>query len=362
MARFLLIAALLFASKPAVSAELWRSHYQEATSALRTILVLIDLSAPQAEAQNRRFATELQLVLDDFEVVLAEVSRPESVKIDLPDQMERVRLIAQRHEASLVAWVETSASGALALRIVFLGKGRAVLRTVDGAPGPEAEAGLALAARELLKDAELLRTTERATTPMFPSAPLVVEEEKKRRLAITAAAQGSGGIAGVEGPSLYLGGVVGGRLWPAGNGWSLLLSLGFLSGPIGTAQQATISGWRLEPALALGYQWTVRRFHLGPMVGVLAPYTASTFELEDAKKEKVSWWSCRIFGGVGFKIDFGEIAFLFLDGAMGFNTNKEVFEKLAHEKELETPSENQTIAQTPTVAWDVVLGLGFFVF
>jgi hypothetical protein len=361
MPRFFLIAALLLAPKPVVAAELSRSDDQEATTSLRTVLVLVDLTAPQTAAQNRRFATELQLVLDDFMVVLAEVGTTESVKIDLPNQMERVRLIAQRYDASLISWIETSASGALALHMVFLGNGRAVLRTVDGAPGPEVEAGLAIAARELLEDVELLKPAERATPPVPPSAPMVVEEEKKRRLALTAAAQSSGGIAGVEGPSLYLGGVVGGRLWPMGNGLHVALSLGFLSGPIGNAQQATISGWRFEPAVQLGYQWAVGRFHLGPLVGLSAPYTASTFELEDAQREKVSWWSCRIFGGAGFKVDFGKIVFLFLDGTIGFYTNKEVFEKLANEEALETHNENKTITETATVAWDVVLGLGFFV-
>ncbi len=168
------------------------------------VLVLELAGAPEAQASEQRFVEELSLALDELSVAPRPLDAPGFVRAPLTAQVARVRPLLGDGRSVAVAWLDQLGPSQLGLAVVFVTDDRAVVRLVQAeVTGPgEAEAELALAAREILWSALGPPPAELAVAPPAPSAEPapVVASTDPRLLGARVTAVGEVALLGAEGP------------------------------------------------------------------------------------------------------------------------------------------------------------------
>jgi len=175
-------------------------------AALADEVVVLQLAEDTGgQASEQRFVEELALALDEVAVTPRPVDNPGFARAPLTAQVERVRPWLGSGKADAVAWLDQLGAGQLGLAVVFVTDDRAVVRLVQAEVGPDAEADLALAAREILWSA--LGDVDPAAGT---AAPVAAEEPvatvgRRQVLGARLSLQGALSPVGAVGPTARMG-------------------------------------------------------------------------------------------------------------------------------------------------------------
>jgi hypothetical protein len=332
------IAAWMFAAAAA-----WAHGAGALVPDRQGVLVLLVSSAGDgARERDERLADELAITLGDMATVASSTAPAGFLERTLAEKLGLVREMAARGGSATVAWTETRTDGRVAIHVVTSAGSRTVLRTAE-APGPipGAEEELALAVRELLRDA-VLDPTARV---MAPPAP----EREPRRVDALATAAGGGGIVGQTGASLQAGGEIG---LEVGSARGPFARIGFaaLGGPFDSASEREVGGASVEPTVGLGWFRAVGRLAVVPWAAVSSAWTRVSLRAGAGRETSFSWWEprwsvrldlrYRLSGGIALVAGVG------LDGV----PENQVFER---------ESDRAVVWATPFLSWRAALGLSF---
>jgi hypothetical protein len=319
------------------------------------LLLLVDAATDRASTEREaRFAEELALVLDGAAVERIDLG-PDFAALPLADQLVRIGPAAAERKAAAALWIRDPGPGRVLLHLVVLSTGRALVRVVEIDTGTVTEAGLALAARELIREAHVLDLSppppqpEPTPAPAAASCPAAPPAHRPEwGLAVDAVA--NGGVAAYAGPSLQFGALLGAE-WQPVDGLFSRLSLSGKAGPRAETRDGIVTGWGLELALAIGYGWRIGPIAAGPFLSVSGSRTAVDMALGTGNRRSFSWWSFRGAAGLDLRVPLGRRAAIVAEGGLGGIPNQSVFERR---------SDGSTILSTPHVDWSASLGMVVF--
>jgi hypothetical protein len=350
--RILLACAALAALVPV------RAPADEAQAQKRPVLLLVSTASDAASAGREiRFLDELALAIDGVSVERVQAGDPGFAVLPLADQIALIRPLAGQRAALAATWIRATAPDRVLLHVVALSEGRAVVRVVEAGPGAVAESQLALATRELLREAHLL--DQAAPAPQPPSCPAPASaavcplpaESKRPEWGAVSLLVADGGIAGQTGPSFQLGMGLG-LEWQPEERLFARLSLAGKAGPRAELRDGIVTAWSVEPGLAVGYGWLLGAVAIGPFVGLAAPWTAADMVFEQGDTHGYSWWDFRGTVGLDARLPVSRIAAIVIEGAASVLANHQTFERR---------SDGSTILATPYAGWSASAGAVFFV-
>jgi hypothetical protein len=335
----------------------------------RPVLLLVLTATEDAAAEReQRLRTELALTLDGFDVRAVESGDVGFPGLALSDKLALIQLWVDRNGAVATTWVEEAPSGQVLLHLVALATGRALVRIVEAERGPDTEAELALAARELLGEAylfgpatgdpaveQVVSAVQAQVAPPPTAAPPVVVAPSPRApttrpepvWGVLPLARVGGGLYGHRGPHLQAGGglAVERRL---GSGGFARLMLGAAGGPRGTTRDGLVTGLVVEPVAALGYAWTFWVLSLGPVVELAAPWSRLELALGAGDPQQFGWWGFRAALGIELRLELTPALGL----VAGWNAGGQ-----ARQEEFERRSDGSTVLETPIIDWRASAGL-----
>jgi hypothetical protein len=346
------------------------------------LLLILTAEGGEATEREQRLFGELELALDGFAIETVSSGDPEFARLPMSEQLARIQPLVDRSGAVATTWVEATGSGTVLLHLVALTTGRALVRIVEAHHGPDAEAELALAVRELLGEAYLFapqpddaamervvaEVKERVAPPPVEAEPalqvvqppIVPEPEPDDTgtddwsddggtptLGLAPFALIGGGLAGHEGPHIKAGGGVG-LEWPPRAALYGRVWLAITEGPDEAVRDGVVLGIGIAPGMLLGYRWWLGPVGLGPLLGVSAPWSMATMVIGDSEKKTYNWWDFRAIAGIEVQIGFGDKLGLFFDWMAGVHAVRQSFER---------QSDDTTVFATPFVDWDVLVGL-----
>jgi hypothetical protein len=324
------------------------------------LLLLVDAATDPASAEREaRFLEELALVLDGVAVERIDLG-PDFAALPLADQLVRMGPAAAERKAAAALWIRDPGPGRVLLHLVVLSAGRALVRVVEIDSGAVTEAGLALAARELIREAHVLDLSPSPSLPQpqpapgpAPAAapcPAVTPPSRRPEWGLAVQAVANGGAAAYAGPSLQFGALIGAE-WQPLDGLFSRLSLSGKAGPRAETHDGIVTGWGLELALAAGYDWRIGPIAAGPFVSVSGSRTAVDMALGTGDRRSFSWWSFRGAAGLDLRVPLGRRAALVAEGGVGGIPNQSVFKRR---------SDKSTILSTPHLDWSASLGVVVF--
>ena len=139
------------------------------------LLLLVDAApTPQALEREARFFEELSLAVDGVSVQRADLGGDFGF-LPLTEQLLRILPAAAERGAAAAVWIRDSGAGRVLLHLVVLSEARELVRAVELDPGQGTEAGLALAARELLREAHVLDLPPLTREPGPPPTAAIVD-------------------------------------------------------------------------------------------------------------------------------------------------------------------------------------------
>lgn len=334
------------------------------------LLVLTAEGGDSAERERRLFS-ELELALDGFTIETVPSGDPEFARLPMSEQLSRVQPFVERSGAVATTWIEETGAGTVLLHLVALNTGRALVRIVEALEGPDAEAELALAVRELLGEAymfgpapedaameQVVAEVQERVAPLRPAPPVselpsavpappppLVEEPPVLGLAPMAVVVG--GLWGHEGPHIRAGGGIAVE-WPPAAALFGRASVVISKGPDSQVRDGVVFGFGFAPGLSVGYRWRRGPVGFGPLLGISVPFASATMVLGDGDDQTFSWWSFRGTAGLELAIEVVDDLRLFVDGACGAQAIREKFER---------SSDQSTVMATPFVEWELTIGL-----
>jgi hypothetical protein len=305
-------------------------------------LVLQVAKDPAGKARERRFVTQLRLVLENIPVETAELSNTDFAEQPLARQLNAIRPLLRARQTLGALWISAPSEDLIILQMVSVTTGRAVVRMVEAKAGQEAEANLALASRELLgtvylfggspggANLSLKRVVESVRKQVAPAPPPPPPPPRK-----VAAPRQAAPVAHVHGPAnwLVLGaplvrtglvGQVGPAVWLGGRAaverrlvWGAFarLVLDAASGPLGPNRGTpSVSGASVGVSLELAYRWRWRELSAGPHAGVGLEGSVLSFGNPAASRLATDW---RVLVGTGAEVRWQLTRWLSLATGLG---------------------------------------------
>jgi hypothetical protein len=293
---FLLAAGLSLQPRPAP-----RPH-------ARPVLVLLVAGNEADKKREKRFVTELRMVLDEIPV---RTVRPEVANFasqSLAAQIVLIRKLAGRRKAAGVTWIARPTADLLMLHMVVISTGRALVRLVETRVKKGSEEQLALAARELLGTAYLFdrrtrgrktpigRVVEQVRAKIAPPAPRLRRRQPDRPWGFLGGLTMRGGIAGSQGPSYWMGGTIEAERRIV-SGLLVRLGFGATGGPLEPLKDGSVNGWEISPHLGTAYLWKLGRVRLGPSLELKVNWTRLEIQVGSGPRQKFTFYGFRAFVG-----------------------------------------------------------------
>jgi hypothetical protein len=316
------------------------------------VLLLVDAAAdPDAIRREERLAEELALALDGFAVQRIDLGGDFGFQ-PLADQLARVGPPASERGAAAAVWIRDAGSGRTMLHVAVLAAGQTSVRVVAFDSGASTEAELALAAREMLREARVIDLPEPAAAPVPPPAaaaapcPPVAPPAGRPEWGLATLATAGGGVALYDGPSVRGGAALGVEWQPLDRLFARLAFAGAI-GPRAELRDGVVTGWALELALAVGYGWRLGPIALGPFAAIAGSRSAVDVALGAGERRSYSWWG--FFGALGLdlRVPLGRRAALVAEGAVGGSPSQTA---------LERRSDGGAILSTPYIGWSAAVG------
>jgi hypothetical protein len=323
----------------------------------RTLLLVDAAPTPQALEREARFFEELALAVDGVSVQRVDLGGDFGF-LPLTEQLVRILPAAAERGAAAAVWIRESGAGRVLLHLVVLSEARELVRAVELDPGQGTESGLALAARELIREAHALNlgpatpaaVASPAAPPAAPVAAICPATEpppsERPEWGLATLAVVNGGVAAYEGPSIQYG-VALGVEWQPVDGLFTRLSFSGKAGPRDELGDGVVTGWGMELGLAAGYGWRLGPIALGPFLGLAGSRTALDVALGTGERRSYSWWGFRAALGLDLRVPLGRCAALVAEGAIGGLPSRSTFVRT---------SDGSEFLSTPYVDWSASLG------
>lgn len=284
------------------------------------LLVLFNADPDDAVEPEARFATEVALAVDQYEVIPVRLEDGDFKTWAFERQREKLRVLTRELRAIYSIWIAYNPSGSATLFVCTLLPQRSFLRTVEVPGGPDVEKELAVAARELLEEISL-------TVSPPPASRLPQNEPPvfQSFFDVVISARGTFGVAGHDGPSMQPGAGIGFKWWPAERVY-LKGEMALDFGPYENTGDVSISGITAAPGLGIGYSQKWRVASLGPLLEFQESWTRLEMAASDTLTQTYEWWHFRVAAGLGLGIAIKKSA-IALDVTLGLSPVRETIRR-----------------------------------
>ncbi len=321
------------------------------------VVVFMVAGDDMAKQREQQFVSNLELLLEGLTVERVQTGVEDFVSLPLQEQLTLIKPFVATYNAVAMTWIEDSGTDLTLLHLVALSTGRALVRIVETERGPNAAAELALAARELLGEAYLFDAS-----PRSEAVNQVVARVKEEVISTPRPAEGQqwgvmtcfsagAGVYGQRGPSTR---------WGVGLALELWISHGFFTraffvgsiGPRERIDDGVITGLGWEAGLAVGYNWQLGPFSLGPLLGAAATQSMVDMALGQGDSDTYSWWNFRGSLGLDLRWRAAENLAIVADGFAGVYPIQEAFLRR---------SDESVVLETPYADWGILIGVEFLI-
>jgi len=277
------------------------------------VLLLSAGSGEVAVEREQRLVTELQLLLDGYEVVVTPMLDRDFVALTRAEQVAAVEPLARIAGAWATIWIQPSGAGTSSLFVVFAASQEVLARSIDTSAASNPEAEIALTASELIDKMDSsegpTRQGEGGSDDPAGSSPPAAETSGEPpgptpvttvagRWSLDAAFLAGGGV-GDGAPAVALGGrlAVG---FAAEAGWFVRAGASAGSEPGTGVERGLQVAARVAPELTAGIAWRLGRMRIAPFVSVAAPFTRYRVALETMNDSE--HWRVNLLLGLGFEL------------------------------------------------------------
>jgi hypothetical protein len=326
----------------------------------RPVVVVFFIGESHSQVSSeQRFAMELGLSLDRFDVRRVSLPAGEFATAPMPERLRVIEEHSQRHHAVATTWLEHDPNDRVLLNVVALSTGRALLRIVEARRTPSTEADLALAAEELLGEAYLFESAVRDravadivakvknSVPQVESEPDAGPDSSQAVVGLLPFFRIGTGLGGDPGAYLRTGGGMGVEVrWSQGLFGRVGLSV--LAGPRETFVDGSMSGVCLSPELNAGYIWPVGPLFLGAVAEMAFQWNKVDMVVGSGGSQSFDWFGLRAAAGLDARIPLDPRLSIVVDGLVGLVSQRRAFRRL---------SDSSMVIATPRVDWTAVVGL-----
>ncbi len=333
---------------------------QNAQGVVPTVLVVNVGKTEDARLREDRFAVNLKLNIDGFNIHRVSLAGEDFGNMSLNRQIEQLKPIMSRHNAVAAMWLTESSDNVLLLQVVVLDTGRALVRLFEEDLSGSSEESLALTAGELLGTAYMFEPPEKPKPE--PIKKLV--DEVKKQVAVSPSEKETlqslwkliveghyiyGAVLG-KGPNMYAGGAVfAERL--VGNIWFLGIGLSAAAGPLGESEKFSFSGYEMGALFNTYIGGRINKIRLGPSLQVRAGSQSVMVSSKEYERSDYSFWNLVFRLGLDLRIPLNSKVSLKIAGGM---------EAAALQSEVQKLSDNEPLYENPIIrAW---AGLGLVLF
>lgn len=315
------------------------------------VLVVLALSDEAEKSKlEQDVITQLKLELDGLQIVQQDMSETDFADAPLNVKLSQIAQMTSHMDAVATTWIETIEPDTILLHMVALKTGRAYMRIIRAAWGPNTAEELAFSAQELLGQTYMMERPE-DRVPLEKVVASVLEEAPQPAAIPAKFAISLQPFVFIQGanPKTWMefggGALVEFRFAKA---FFLSLSLAGAGLPLADPADGWVSGAAFLPGVGLGYNWWAGRVGFGLTAMVQPAYYKLHIEITEGEKKEEGFLDWLLSTGVDFRVNVSQNLYLVLVPTIGFRFHTRDFRRL---------SDDTVIAANSLINWGARFGM-----